>query len=75
MIQTSCDDNESGVDFVGFEARFVSDVNNRTVTFINLSNEATSFVWDFGDGTTSTFVNPVKTYDGWNIYSNSYSKK
>ena len=63
LIQTSCDDNESGVDFVDFEARFVTDINNRTVTFSNLSNEATSYVWDFGDETSSTLVNPVKTYN------------
>ena len=50
LIQLSCEDNESGIDFVGFEARFVSDVNNRTVTFNNLSSEATSYLWNFGEG-------------------------
>lgn len=68
-IQFSCEDNESGIDFVGFEARFVSEVNNRTVNFNNLSNNATSFVWDFGDGTTSTLVNPVKTYEEDGTYT------
>ena len=63
IVQFSCEDNESGIDFIGFEARFISEISNRTVTFNNLSNEATSYVWDFGDGTTSTLVNPVKTYD------------
>lgn len=63
LTQFSCDDNEVGVDFVGLEARFVSEINNRTVTFNNLSNEATSYLWVFGDGTTSTLVNPEKTYD------------
>ena len=33
-----------------------------TVTFINISEKATSFEWDFGDGTTSTEINPIKTY-------------
>ncbi|HRJ30137.1 MAG TPA: carbohydrate binding domain-containing protein [Cyclobacteriaceae bacterium] len=33
-----------------------------TVTFINTSTNATKFVWDFGDGETSTEINPVKTY-------------
>jgi len=69
LMQTSCEDNETGVDFVGFEARFITETNNRTVTFTNLSNEATSFVWDFGDGTTSTFANPVKTYDEDGAYT------
>ncbi|RRO11913.1 PKD domain-containing protein [Flavobacteriaceae bacterium 14752] len=63
LVQWSCDDNESGIEFVGFEARFVSDVNNNVITFTNLSNEATSFEWDFGDGTFSTVANPTKVYD------------
>ncbi|MCZ8355414.1 MAG: carbohydrate binding domain-containing protein [Cyclobacteriaceae bacterium] len=33
-----------------------------TVTFINTSNLATKYLWDFGDEETSTEVNPVKTY-------------
>lgn len=33
-----------------------------TITFINTSSNANAFEWDFGDGTTSTIKNPVKTY-------------
>jgi hypothetical protein len=33
-----------------------------TVTFINTSTNATKFLWEFGDGETSTEINPVKTY-------------
>jgi len=69
LLLLSCEDNESGLDFVGFEARFVSDINNRTVTFNNLSNEAVSFLWDFGDGTNSTLKNPVKTYENDGTYN------
>ncbi|MEA4839776.1 MAG: PKD domain-containing protein [Bacteroidales bacterium] len=32
------------------------------VTFTNMSKNATSYVWDFGDGKTSTEANPVHTY-------------
>jgi PKD repeat protein len=32
------------------------------VTFINTSRNATSYRWNFGDGTTSTQSNPVHTY-------------
>jgi PKD repeat protein len=32
------------------------------VSFQNASVNATNYVWDFGDGTTSTEVNPVHTY-------------
>lgn len=63
LVQYSCEENDSGITFVGFEARFVTDINIRTVTFTNVSNEATSYMWDFGDETTSTLVNPDKTYD------------
>jgi len=69
LVLLSCEDNESGLDFVGLEARFVSDINNRTVTFNNLSNEAVSFLWDFGDGTNSTLKNPVKTYENDGTYN------
>ena len=36
--------------------------NTNTVTFINVSTNATSYSWDFGDETTSNEVNPVKVY-------------
>lgn len=65
----SCDDNESGVDLIEFEARFVSDIQNRTVSFNNLSVGATSYLWDFGDGTSSTLLNPVKTYSEDGTYT------
>lgn len=32
------------------------------ITFINTSRNATSYLWNFGDGTTSTGSNPVHTY-------------
>ena len=46
-------------------AGFTFTVNQTTgtVIFINISEEATSFAWDFGDGDTSTLINPVKTYE------------
>lgn len=39
-------------------------VNNmQTVTFTNNVTGADSFMWNFGDGNTSTMTNPVHTYD------------
>ncbi len=32
------------------------------ITFINISSNASSYLWNFGDGTTSTESNPVHTY-------------
>ncbi len=34
-----------------------------TVTFINISENSGSYLWTFGDGTTSTEINPMKTFD------------
>jgi PKD repeat protein len=33
-----------------------------TVAFTNLSSDATSYVWDFGDGKSSSAIHPVNTY-------------
>jgi len=60
---TSCeDDNESGVTLIDLEARFIAEINSKTITFINASSNATSYSWDLGDGTTSTLVNPERRY-------------
>ncbi|HEU5167764.1 MAG TPA: PKD domain-containing protein [Chitinophagaceae bacterium] len=33
-----------------------------TISFINTSSNAASYLWNFGDGTTSTLVNPLHIY-------------
>lgn len=47
------------------EVIFTKTINQDTgtVTFINASSNADSFNWDFGDGTSSTEINPVKVYE------------
>jgi PKD repeat protein len=35
---------------------------SETIYFINKSNGGTSYLWDFGDGTTSALANPSKKY-------------
>lgn len=43
--------------------------NNNTFSFVDGSSDATSWFWDFGDGTTSTLQNPVHTYPNSNAYT------
>jgi PKD repeat protein len=43
-------------------ANFTHVVNGLQVTFTNTSINATTYDWDFGDGTSSTDVNPVHEY-------------
>ncbi|WP_298520407.1 PKD domain-containing protein [uncultured Kordia sp.] len=60
---TSCeDDNESGVTLIGLEAKFITEIDSKTISFINVSSNATSYSWDLGDGTTSSLSNPVNRY-------------
>ena len=42
--------------------------NNRTVSFTSMET-ADSYAWNFGDGTTSTLKNPVKTYSSQGTYN------
>ncbi len=41
---------------------YIKELTPGKVSFINTSENANSFVWNFGDNTTSTEQNPVKTY-------------
>ncbi len=43
-------------------ASFTHELDGRTATFTNNSNNADSYSWDFGDGMTSNEENPVYTY-------------
>ncbi len=57
-----CEDDD--VVLPNSEALFTQTINqdSGTVTFLNASSNADSFAWDFGDGTTSTEINPIKVY-------------
>jgi len=42
-----------------------------TVNFTNASSSAASYLWNFGDGTTSTLQNPSHTYNNPGVYTTS----
>ena len=50
-------------------ASFTSTTNGSTVSFTNSSSNATSYLWNFGDGSTSSEVNPSHTYVGDSMYT------
>ncbi|RMG61911.1 MAG: PKD domain-containing protein [Bacteroidetes bacterium] len=57
--------NPGGLCYVGF---FGTDLGQQTVSFTNLSSPG-SYLWDFGDGTTSTQVNPTHTFPADSIFN------
>lgn len=42
---------------------------NYLIEFTNLSNNTTTYLWDFGDGTTSTLTSPTHFYGAAGIYT------
>lgn len=58
----SCEDDTIVINEI-IEAKFTRTQDEKVVTFINISENATSYLWDFGDGTTSELINPKKEYE------------
>ena len=50
-------------------AGFSYQKSDLTVTFTNTSQNANSYLWDFGDGNTSTQTSPVHTYSSGGTYN------
>ncbi|MCL2510980.1 MAG: PKD domain-containing protein [Bacteroidales bacterium] len=59
--------SQTSADFKASETVFCS--TPATVSFINKSMNAITYLWDFGDGTTSTEKNPVHTYTQEGYYT------
>lgn len=47
---------------VDFSVNKTTDCGTTVVNFTNLTSLASSYLWDFGDGTTSTAINPLKLF-------------
>lgn len=43
--------------------------DDNVISFTNLSTNAVSYIWDFGDGTSSNATNPTHTYTDPGVYS------
>lgn len=67
---TGCESSDDEMAAPVLEAGFTQTINavNGQVTFINTSTAAVSYDWDFGDGTSSTLISPIKTYDMGGTY-------
>lgn len=48
---------------------FSTSVNQNTVSFTDLTQGATTWAWDFGDGGTSSVQNPTHTYAAAGVYT------
>jgi PKD repeat protein len=59
----------SGTALASFSASPTNGPAPLTVFFTNLSSAATNYLWDFGDGKSSTNVNPVNTYTNAGSYT------
>jgi gliding motility-associated-like protein len=53
----------------GFSTSTTSTCTGQTVNFTNTSSGATTYLWEFGDGNTSTSVNSSHTYDNADSFS------
>ena len=62
--------SEGGAVLADFEARPARQGQNRGVAFQNhASGDPSTFLWDFGDGTTSTWESPVHVYTTPGLYT------
>ena len=57
----------------GFSANIVAGCNPLEVEFTNESANADNFLWDFGDGSTSTEANPVHTFHNTGLTDITYN--
>ncbi|HUH45607.1 MAG TPA: PKD domain-containing protein, partial [Arenibacter sp.] len=71
LFLSSCSSDDSDKADIPFSADIFSSVKGRKVAFQGITNNAVSWLWDFGDGTTSTDRSPVHTYKDAGYYETS----
>jgi len=73
LSQGTCPDSSSDILQVSIlqipVAGFTYTPGSGTISFVNTSTNAASYVWDFGDGTYSTLQNPIHTYSTTGMYN------
>ena len=65
----SCEEDDVLLPQVIADFSFTLNEATATITFINTSEEANRYEWDFGDGDTSKEINPIKTYTESGTYT------
>lgn len=70
LIYTSCDNSDEVISVDPPRAIYSFGItDNTTVTFSNFSVGGDSYLWDFGNGTTSTEENPTYSYSADGTYT------
>ena len=59
---SGCEEDEDNLPEVVAGFTFTQNERTGTVTFINISEESNSYKWTFGDGSSSTEINPIRTF-------------
>jgi len=70
LVFTACEEKEDPVeDPVASFQYAISETNDLEVTFTNYSQNAATYMWNFGDGETSTEENPIHEYAEYGNYT------
>jgi PKD repeat protein len=69
MVQVSCDEIADALPAISANFNQTVDAETGKVTFINTSENATIYAWDFGDNTSSELKDPVKQYSENGTYT------
>ncbi|MCF6223237.1 MAG: PKD domain-containing protein [Flavobacteriaceae bacterium] len=69
LFVVSCSSDDSGGNTFPLSADIFNSIDDKQVAFQGITNSATSWSWDFGDGNTSNEQNPVHIYEVGGFYT------